>query len=335
MPNNEPKIGVLITNLGSPDEPDKKALKKYLKQFLSDKRVIQPIIPRWIWWLILHGIILNTRPKRSAKLYQSVWNSFGEGAPLLTITKKQLHRLKERFDHSTVEIEMAMRYGSPDIKLGIDKLLAKGIDQLIVLPLYPQYSRTTTESTFDIIHAIVKTHSNFPNLKLINDYYSHPGYINALKTSVEKHWQKHGKPQKLIISFHGIPQVYCDLGDVYPQHCYASAQLLVEALGLSTDDYMMCFQSRFGKLEWLKPYLDVTLRSLPSQNITDVQVVCPGFASDCLETLEEIEHENKQYFLESGGKKYSYIPALNDSEEHINCLEDIILSRIRTVKKND
>ena len=329
MSQLEPKVGVLITNLGSPDAANIKSVRKYLKQFLSDKRVIQPIIPRWLWWLILNGIILNTRPKKTARLYQSIWDSFGQGAPLVAIARKQLVALQQKFDDSSLEIAIAMRYGKPNIESVTKQLLAKKIDQLVVLPLYPQYSKTTTESTFDVLHAIAKTHNNFPRLLLINDYHQHPQYIQALKHSINRHWQQYGKPQKLIISFHGIPQAYCDSGDIYPQQCYASASLLIKALNLSTDEYIVCFQSRFGKLEWLKPYLDTTLKTLPKQGTTDVQVVCPGFAADCLETLEEIKQENKQYFLQAGGKKYSYIPALNYSPEHIRCLASIISLKIK------
>lgn len=326
MSEKEPKIGVLITNLGSPDAADKRSVKKYLKQFLTDPRVIQPVVAKWIWWLILNGIILNTRPKKSAKLYQSIWNSFGKGAPLVAITQKQLEALRKHFQSSAIEIEMAMRYGSPSIEQGVNKLLAKNIDKLIVLPLYPQYSRTTTESTFDVIHKLIKNTDNFPEIQLIQNYHDDTLYIQALKQSVEKHRTKHGKPQKLIISFHGIPKVYCENGDIYPQHCERTADLLVQALGLNNKEYLVCYQSRFGKLEWLQPYLDKTLQVLPAQGITDVQVICPGFAADCLETLEEIEQENKTYFIEAGGEKYSYIPALNDDKTHIDCFQNLIVN---------
>lgn len=322
------KTAVLITNLGSPDAPDKQSLRKYLKQFLSDPRVIQPVIPRWLWLLILNGIILNTRPKESAKLYKSVWGTFGKGAPLIDITQKQLDALKERFSESDLELAMAMRYGNPDIVETINELLKKKIDKLVVLPLYPQYSETTTESTFDMVAQAQQENSDFPELVKINDYHTHPKYITALKNSIEKHWQEHGKPQKLIFSFHGIPKLYCERGDVYPDHCYATVDLLVKEMNLSEEEYMVCFQSRFGKLEWLKPYLDETLKGLPEQGITDVQIICPGFSADCLETLEEIEEENKEYFLESGGEKYSYIAALNDSPEHIDCLYEVIQSNL-------
>lgn len=328
MSQKEPKIGVLITNLGSPDAPDKQSVKKYLKQFLTDPRVIQPVVAKWIWWLILNGIILNTRPKKSAKLYLSIWDSFGKGAPLVAITQKQLEALRKHFQSSAIEIKMAMRYGKPSIEQGVNKLLAKNIDKLIVLPLYPQYSRTTTESTFDVVHKLIKSTDNFPDIQLIQDYHDDTLYIQALKQSVENHWKAHGKPQRLIISFHGIPKVYCENGDIYPQHCERTADLLVQALGLNKQEYVVCYQSRFGKLEWLQPYLDKTLQALPAQGITDVQVICPGFAADCLETLEEIEQENKAYFLEAGGEKYSYIPALNDDKEHIDCLKGIIVSNI-------
>jgi len=323
------KTGILISNLGSPDAPDKKSLKKHLKQFLSDERVIQPIIPRWMWWLILNGIILNTRPKKSAKLYKSIWGKFGVGAPLVDIANKQLKALQLRLKNENIFIEMGMRYGNPSIQEAVSKLRSQDIDKLIVLPLYPQYSQTTTESTFDIIHALSQQDKKFSKFKLVHDYHQNPLYIKALKHSIEQHQKLYGKPQKLIISFHGIPQVYCDNGDVYPQQCFATAELLVAELGLSTDDYMLCFQSRFGKLEWLKPYLDVTLEQLPSQGIKNVQIICPGFSADCLETLEEIEHENQVYFIQAGGEKYSYIPALNANVWHIDCLESIIQQAIK------
>jgi len=318
-------IGVLITNLGSPDAPTKQALRKYLKQFLSDKRVIQPVVGRLAWWLILNVIILNTRPKKSAKLYQSIWNKFGKGAPLVDISHKQLMALREKFQGDSFEFSLAMRYGSPSIENGVKELMQKGVDEIIVFPLYPQYSRTTTESTFDEIHSIEKTKFDVPKIKLIKDYHDNSLYIQALKTSILAHQNLHGRPQKFIISFHGIPKIYVDNGDIYPQQCQRTANLLVQSLGLNSDDYLICYQSIFGKLEWIKPYLDATLKSLPGQGIKDVQVICPGFAADCLETLEEIEHENKEYFLAAGGEKYSYISALNDSKPHIECLSKLII----------
>jgi len=324
------KIGVLISNLGSPDAPTKKALRSYLKQFLSDKRVIQPVVGRLAWWLILHVIILNTRPKKSAKLYQSIWNKFGQGAPLVDISQKQLVALRKKFDGDSFEFSLAMRYGSPSIDSGVKELMQKGVDEIIVFPLYPQYSRTTTESTFDEIHRIEKTEANMPKIKFIRDYHDNPLYIQALKTSILEYQKIHGKPQKLIISFHGIPKIYVENGDIYPQQCQTTAELLVQSLQLSPDEYMICYQSIFGKLEWIKPYLDASLKSLPAKGIKNVQVICPGFAADCLETLEEIEHENKDYFLAAGGEKYSYIPALNDSDEHIDCLAKVILDSLNT-----
>ncbi|MCF6288196.1 MAG: ferrochelatase [Proteobacteria bacterium] len=324
MLKTKPKLGVLITNLGSPAAPNTKSVRTYLKQFLSDKRVIQPVAGRLTWWLLLHGIILNTRPKKTAKLYQTIWNKFGDGAPLINITNKQLSALKKYFKGSNVTIAMAMRYGNPSIQQGIDELLKRKVDKLIILPLYPQYSRTTTESTFDVIHSIKTNMSTFPNLKLINNYHNHTLYIAALKQSILRHQTINGKPQKLIISYHGIPKIYVENGDIYQNHCEQTTKLLVAALRLSADEYMICYQSIFGKLEWIKPYLYKTLQALPPTGITNVQVICPGFAADCLETLEEIEHENKNYFLQAGGGKYSYIPALNDSPEHIECLAQII-----------
>jgi ferrochelatase len=325
---HEPKIGVLITNLGSPAAPDKKSLRCYLKQFLTDPRVIQPVVGKIAWWFILNVIILNTRPKKSAKLYASIWNRFGPGAPLLAITKKQLEALQQQFEKTPIQLAMAMRYGQPEIEKGIKQLLAQNSEKIIILPLYPQYSRTTTESTFDIIKSIQHRHSHFPQVHLIKDYHQNPLYISALKQSILQHWQKHGQADKLIISYHGIPKLYVEKGDIYPQQCQRTTELLIKELGLSEDQYQVCYQSRFGRLQWLQPYLDETLRSLPDQGVKSVHVICPGFSADCLETLEEIEQENRGYFIQAGGQHYSYIPALNDSPAHIKCLAQVIKQTI-------
>jgi len=325
MHRGEAKTGVLLVNLGSPDAVDNKSVKKYLKQFLSDDRVIHPdAMPRWLWWILLNGIILNSRPRKSAKLYQKVWDTFGKGSPLVVISKKITQALNVEFQGQNVECALAMRYANPSIQKSIDELLEKKVGKIIVLPLFPQYSKTTTESIFDEI----KKFKDTPIEHLIKDYHNHPAYIKAIKNSILNYWNKYGKADKLIISYHGLPQKYVDKGDVYPQQCEQTTKLLVESLNLSKDEYLHCYQSRFGKQIWLQPYLDETLKSLPTQGIKKIQIICPGFAADCLETLEEIDCENKSYFLQAGGLNYNYIPALNDSIEHILCLKNIIKENI-------
>ena len=318
------KTGVLLVNLGSPDAANDKAVRKYLKQFLNDKRVIhEDNMPHWLWWFILNVFILPARPKKSAKLYQKVWNSFGKGSPLVAISKKQALALENYFQNSNVEIALAMRYGNPSIAHGMNELLAKDVEKIIVLPLFPQYSKTTTESVFDEIREL-KILKKLPQIQLINNYHDHPAYIDALKQSILNYWDTHGKADKLIISYHGLPQKYVDKGDIYPQQCETTTKLLVAALNLSSEQYLHCYQSRFGRQVWLQPYLDKQLKAMPAAGIKNVQVICPGFAADCLETLEEIEHENREYFMQAGGQQYNYIPALNHSPEHISSLLAII-----------
>lgn len=326
MPSNESKIGILLTNLGSPDAPDKASVKKYLKQFLSDPRVIHSVAPRWVWWIILRVLILPARPKNSAKLYKKIWDSFGEGAPLVAITTLQQKALQKVIPH--YQIEIAMRYGKPTISKGINNLIESNVKEILVLPLLPQHSRTTTESIIDEVKSLRVPEKYSGKIHLINDYHDNLDYINALKQSVLKHQQEFGKPQKLMVSYHGIPEIYRKLGDNYHLHCEKTTELLVKELELKPDEYIHCYQSHFGNQVWLKPYLDCTIKELPKQGVIDIQVICPGFSADCLETIEEIEHENKNYFMGSGGKKYSYITALNDTSDHINCLSRIIKNAI-------
>ena len=320
--------GILITNLGTPDAPTKKALKKYLKQFLSDPRLVESTFPRWLWLFILNAIILNIRPARSAKAYELVWGKFGEGSPLLDIAKQQLagitQLVKKEFS-GPVEVALGMRYGNLSIPDALNELKAKGVRRLLILPLYPQYSATTTASTFDEVTNELQKWRLIPEMRFVNNYFKNEAYIDALASSIKNHWQKVGQPQKLLISFHGIPKRYLMNGDPYHCECQGTARRVAEKLNLKPDEYMVTFQSIFGREEWLKPYTSETLKSLPNQGIKDVQIICPGFSADCLETLEEIEGENKEYFIEAGGEKFSYIPALNATSEHLSALTDVIL----------
>ncbi len=324
---SKPKIGVLITNLGTPDEPEKKSLKVYLKEFLLDTRVVESPPARWLWKATLNLIILNTRPKKSAEAYKSVWGRFGDGSPLLDILKKQRNLIRQHFDNQhkgVFQVELGMRYGNPSIGSALQRLEKSNCSQIIVLPLYPQYASATTGSTFDAVADEIKIWRRVPELRFVNHYHDDRAYISALVNSVEKFQEKQGKPDLLLISYHGIPRRYFDNGDNYPCHCCKTSFLLSSKLKLGLNDYKMSFQSLFGKEEWIKDYTDETLKSLPEKGIKNVQVICPGFSADCLETIEEIDKENRDYFLSSGGETYHYIPALNDDKLHIDCLCGII-----------
>ncbi len=328
----KPKVGVLITNLGTPDAPTKGALKTYLKEFLSDPRVVEPPPARWLWKIILNVIILNTRPKKSAEAYQTVWGKHGDGSPLLDICIKQKESMQKLFDKKAADqyiVELGMRYGNPSIGSALKKLEQQGCSKIIVLPLYPQYASATTGSTFDAVSEEIKKWRKVPELKFVNHYFEDERYINALADSVREFQNKNGKPDLLLMSYHGIPKRYFDNGDNYPCHCCKTTASLSSALELEAQSYKMTFQSRFGKEEWVKDYTDETLKNLPKKGIKNVQVICPGFSADCLETIEEIEQENKDYFMEAGGKKYQYIKALNDSPSHIKALCGIIKDKTK------
>lgn len=317
------KLGVLITNLGTPDSPTASALRPYLKQFLSDPRVVE--VPRFIWWFILNGIILNIRPRRSAKAYATVWTD--EGSPLLAITRQQHAALKARCQQQygdDVEVAFAMRYGNPSISSALDELISNGVRKLVVLPLYPQYCASTTASTFDAVAADFTQRRWMPELRFVTQYHDNPAYIQALADKIQAHWDAHGRADKLLMSYHGIPKRYLLNGDPYHCQCYKTSRLLAETLGLKENEYMTCFQSRFGREEWLQPYTDETMKALPGQGVKSVQVVCPGFSADCLETIEEIAEENKEYFLHAGGKRYEYIDALNADDQHMDMLFDLV-----------
>jgi ferrochelatase len=316
------KTGILVTNLGSPDAPTSKALRVYLAEFLSDPRIVE--IPRLIWLMILHGIILRVRPKKSAKAYASIWTE--NGSPLIHISQQQADKIAEKLkaNNHNVEVELAMRYGNPSIEAGLEKLRDKGITRIIVFPLYPQYSSPTTGSTFDAIANVLKKWRWVPELHFINGYHTNPLYIESLANSIQEDLDKNGTPQKIVFSYHGMPKQFLDHGDPYHCLCHQTTRLVVEKLGLDKDLVMTTFQSRFGKAEWLKPYTDATLESFPKQGIRDIAIISPAFSADCLETLEELEEENREIFEEAGGEKYRYIAALNDRDDHIDALYDVL-----------
>jgi ferrochelatase len=317
-----PRVGILLTNLGTPSAPRRQALRRYLREFLWDPRVVE--MPRLLWWFILHGIILNIRPARSAASYRSVWTE--RGSPLLFHTRDQADALREAMAREygdRVIVDFAMRYGAPSISAALQGMMQRGVRKLLVLPLYPQYSGATTGSTFDALAADFTRRRWIPELRFVTHYHDHPDYIRALADSVRAHRAAHGATAKLLFSYHGVPQRYLDEGDPYHCECLKTSRLVAAELGLGEADYLTTFQSRFGREEWLKPYTDVTLRSLPGQGFKAVQVVCPGFAADCLETLEEVAVENREYFLAAGGERYEYIPCLNSSAAHITALASI------------
>lgn len=322
------KLGVLITNLGTPEAPTPKALRKYLAQFLSDPRVVE--YPRLLWKLILHGVILRIRPARSAKAYQTIWTE--QGSPLLIHTQAQRDSLAELLAQrygDGVEVAFAMRYGEPSTPNAIAKLMQAGVRKLVVLPLYPQYSGSTSGSTFDALASDFTRRRWLPDLRFISHYHDYPPYIAAVAEKIKAHWAEHGRCDKLILSYHGVPKRYLLEGDPYFCECYKTSRLIAEYLDLDEDDYITTFQSRFGREEWLQPYTDATLKGLPEQGVKSVQMVCPGFSADCLETIEEIGEENREYFMQAGGEKYQYIECLNSDTAHIDMMAQLIEDTIQ------
>jgi ferrochelatase len=319
--NAQPRTAVLWCNLGSPDEPTASAVRPYLADFLGDPRVVE--IPRAVWALILHGIILRTRPAKSAAKYASVWTP--EGSPLKVWTKKQATLLAgwlgERGHRVTVRD--AMRYGQPSIASRLDELKAEGVTRVLVLQAYPQYSSTTTASVIDAVNAWSAQVRRLPEFRFVNDYHDDPLYIDALAQSVARHWQQNGRGDQLVMSFHGIPERNIGLGDPYQAQCLATASLLAEKLQLRPSQHRVTFQSRFGRAKWLEPYTEPTLRELGASGVRRVDVMCPGFPADCLETLEEIAMEGRDAFIGAGGKEFHYIPCLNDSGPWITALAGI------------
>ena len=312
------RAGVLLCNLGTPDQATPAAVRRYLAQFLSDPRVVE--IPRLLWWPILHGVILRVRPARSARKYASIWTP--NGSPLKVWTEKQAQMLRGYLGQRghPVLVRHAMRYGQPSIASGLDDLKAEGADRILVLPLYPQYAASTTASVGDDVASWMKTVRNVPELRFVKHYHDDAGYIGALAKRLDDHWMMHGRPDKLVLSFHGVPHRTLELGDPYHCECLKTGRLLGERLKLRDDAMVVTFQSRFGKAEWLKPYTEPTLVALAQKGIGCVDVMCPGFAADCLETLEEIDQEARAAFLGAGGKEFRYVPCLNDQHEGIAAL---------------
>ena len=312
-------IGVIITNLGTPDSPTKKDLKKYLNQFLMDRRVID--LPRILWIPILKLIILNVRPKKSAKLYKSIWTN--DGSPLMVFSKNILNKLVEEVKEN-IAVVLGMRYGSPSIQEAMDTLKKKNISKILILPLYPQAGSPTTSSTFDVISDHVKNLNWMPNLRFVSGYHDHDKYIEALAGSIDQSIKKNGTPDLLLFSFHGMPQRYLEKGDPYYCFCQKTARLTAERLNLPEGSFKVAFQSRFGSEKWLEPYVDRVLIDEARNGLEHVQVISPGFSVDCLETLEEISIQYRELFLNNGGKKFDYIPCLNDTDTHISLIKTII-----------
>ncbi len=316
-----PKTAVLLCNLGTPDEPTAPAVRRYLAEFLGDPRVVE--IPRWFWLPILHGIILRTRPAKSAAKYATIWTP--EGSPLKLWTEKQATLLRGWMGEAghNVSVRYAMRYGNPSIASQLDALKAEGVTRVLILPAYPQYSATTTASVFDAVYTWAASTRSIPELRFVNRYHDDAGYINALVKQVRAYWQTNGRPDQFVMSFHGVPERTLHLGDAYHCECHKTARLLAERLGLQKEQYKVTFQSRFGKAKWLEPYTEPTLKALAAAGTNRVDVICPGFTGDCLETLEEIAQEARDAFLAAGGKEFHYIPCLNDSPDWITALSAV------------
>lgn len=316
------KTGVLLVNLGSPAEPTVAAVRRFLGEFLWDPRVVN--LPRPVWWLILNLFVLPLRPRRSFLAYRKVWDE--KGSPLIYLTRQLAENAASRLAAQNIAVRDAMRYGEPSIASQLQAFKEEGVDRLVILPLYPQYSSTTTASVFDAAAGELMQWRHIPEVHFVSDYYRNPLYIAAVADSIRHHRNLHGKHELLLISFHGLPEVLTKWGDPYFKHCEQTAQEIARQLSLQAHEWQMVFQSRFGKAEWLKPYCVDTLKELPKRGIKTVDIVCPGFAVDCLETLEEIAIANKEEFLKAGGSAYHYIPALNDSEAHVDVLGNLLTS---------
>ena len=321
------RTAVVLVNLGTPDAPTAPALRRYLAEFLADPRVVE--IPRLLWWPILHGVILRVRPAKSARKYASIW--MPEGSPLLVWSEKQAKLLQGYLGERghAVPVRHAMRYGKPSVASVLDALKAEGATRILVLPLYPQYSGTTTASAWDAVGAWAARVRSLPELRFVNRYHDDPAYIEALAQRVLAHWQTHGRGEKLVLSFHGVPERTRALGDPYYDECLASAKRLGERLSLRDEQLVVTFQSRFGKAAWLQPYTEPTLVALAKQGVASLDVMCPGFTADCLETLEEIDQEVRAAFLAAGGREFRYIPCLNDSHPWIDALAQIALRHLQ------
>jgi ferrochelatase len=320
------KTAVLLINLGTPEAPTAEALRPYLKEFLSDPRVVE--IPKPIWWLILNGYILNTRPQKSAEKYARIW--MPEGSPLKVHTERQTTLLQGYLGENVkgIVVEYAMRYGNPSIPSVLAKLKAQNCQRILLVPMYPQYAASTVATACDAVFTELQHMRNAPALRTIKHYHDHPGYINAVAQNIRDYWTLHGHPEKLVMSFHGLPRYTLEKGDPYYCECQKSGRLIAEKLGLNKEQYLITFQSRFGRAEWLKPYTAATLTELGKQKIKRVDMVCPGFVADCLETLEEIALDVREDFLHAGGGEYHYIPCLNERPDWIHMLTDLVLDNL-------
>lgn len=316
------RTGVLLINLGTPDAPTAQALRPYLKEFLSNPRVIE--IPKLVWWPILHGFILPFRPKASAEKYAKIW--MPEGSPLKVHTERQTKLLRDEL-HRRLQnppmVEYAMNIGKPSVATVLSKMQEQGCERILIIPLFPQYAASSTAAAMDNVFAALSHMRNLPSIRTVKQYHDYPGYIAALAQNVRDYWDVNGRPDKLIISFHGTPRASLDKGDPYHCACQKTGRLLAETLALDTNQYSVCFQSRFGKAKWLTPYTAATVMQLGKEQTRRVDVVCPGFVSDCLETLEEIAMEVKDTFIQAGGKEFHYIPCLNERSDWIQALADI------------
>lgn len=322
-----PAPGVLLINSGTPQSPTKTALRQYHAEFLSDPRVIN--WPRWVWIPLLHTIILRSRPRKVAEKYKEIWTE--SGSPLLCTMKEIQAGIENQLQDdvgNTAYVAIGMRYGHPSISEGLRALRAKGASRIILLPLFPQYSKVTTASAFDAVLAELATWSSTPDIHAIDYYFDHPAYIGALTESILEFWEEHGESDRLLFSYHGIPQSYARKGDPYEQHCLETSQLVTNSLELKQARIQTSFQSRFGPQEWLKPYTDELLQSWALNGVGSVDVLCPGFAADCLETLHEIGIEARDDFKRQGGGEFRCIPALNSRPSHINALLEILMSYI-------
>jgi ferrochelatase len=321
------QVGLLFVNLGTPEAPTAAATRSYLAQFLSDPRVVE--IPKLAWWPILHGIILRTRPAKSAAKYAKVW--LPEGSPLAVHTARQATMLRGYLGErgAPVEVRWAMRYGKPEIATELDALCAAGATRILVFPAYPQYSAATTASVLDDVGAWMARTRRLPELRFVNHYHDDPGYIGALAAQVQRHWQREGRGRTLVMSFHGMPARTLQLGDPYHCECHKTGRLLAERLGLAAGEWRVTFQSRFGRTPWIEPYTDVTLAQLARDGVEGVDVICPGFSADCLETLEEIAIEGRATFLAAGGKAFHYLPCLNDGAEGMAALAGVALRHLQ------
>lgn len=322
--NNTP-VACILLNLGTPDAPDAAAVRRYLKEFLSDTRVIE--VPRAVWWFVLRLFILPFRPRPVAKLYKEIWQA---DSPIRAYSICLARRVQELLSarHPQVQVHAAMTYGNPSLRDCMDQVLASGCRKVVVLPMFPQYSASTTAAGFDQCARYMMKARDLPEFCMIRDYHTEPDYIEALAEQVRQHRAEHGSADRLLMSFHGIPQEYADRGDPYPQECEATAHALAEALGLGAGEWWMTFQSRFGPKAWLQPYTDKTLEAWGAEGVGTVDVICPGFSVDCLETLEEIAGENREIFMHAGGTDLRYIPALNDSESQARLYAGLLHRRL-------